>query len=545
MSQALYRKYRPSTFKDVTSQEHVIKTIQNQILSDKVAHAYLFMGPRGIGKTTIARLVAKALNCEKRKDTEPCNECSACKEITGGASLDVYEIDAASHTDVENVRENIIKSVRFAPNRLNYKIYIIDEVHMLSASSFNALLKTLEEPPAHAIFILATTEIHKIPQTIISRCQRFDFRRVRPVDLVKRMQMIVKKEGIKVEDDVLKEIARHADGGVRDAESLLGQVLALGEDKIDMEIAGLVLPATTSLLVLDFIDSVLAKDASKAIHQLNTYIEQGIDLRHFVDDTIEMFRTLLLASVGGKDQIADSYDTDTANRLGGMVQIGEGLFGKAIEELLEARRFMKTDKIPQLPVELAILKIAAQGESLKAQVEEEPPKIDPPTPPPTPKKEVVVEKEEAAVEQEVIEKEEVALEEKVVDGEIKDEVIEEKNEDEVEGEPQEVKTDKVVTLKDVQRRWDEVYEEVKKMNASLPLLLQSGEVIGLEEGTVLLGFSYDFYSETINQEKNRRLIEGVLETMFQSKLKVRGVYRKQEVDDAAAALVEEFGGTVV
>jgi DNA polymerase-3 subunit gamma/tau len=560
MSQALYRKYRPSTFKDVTSQEHVIKTIQNQIISGKVAHAYLFMGPRGIGKTTIARLVAKALNCEKRKSYEPCNACDACKEITGGASLDVYEIDAASHTDVENVRENIIKSVRFAPNRLNYKIYIIDEVHMLSASSFNALLKTLEEPPAHAIFILATTEIHKIPQTIISRCQRFDFRRVRPVDLVERMKMIVKAEGIKVEEDVLKEIARHADGGVRDAESLLGQVLALGEDKIDMEIASLVLPATTNLLVLDFVDAVLARDASKAIHLLNTYVEQGIDLRHFVDDTIEMMRTLLLASVGGRDQIADSYDTDTADRLGTMITTGEGLFGKAIEELLEARRFMKTDKIPQLPVELAILKISAGG-AVQPVAPVEPPKVDPPKPPTQPKKEP---KKEEKKEEEVIEENDGEMEEEeqeTVGGIHESPVRTNKKTEEVQeveeangvgqspsglsSEPEGDSIEKVITLKDVQRRWEEIFEEVKKVNASLRLLLESGEVVDVVENTVHLGFAYDFYSETVNQEKNRRLIEGVLEKIFNCKLKVRGIYKKQEVDDAAAALVEEFGGSVV
>jgi DNA polymerase-3 subunit gamma/tau len=230
----------------------------------KVAHAYLFTGSRGVGKTTTARLLAKTVNCEQwhsevlTKDPsmllsfEPCNVCAACREITAGSFLDVYEMDAASNTGVDHVRENIIEHVRFTPVHGRYKVYIIDEVHMLSPSAFNALLKTLEEPPAHVLFILATTEIHKVPATIISRCQRFDFRRLTADETVARLQILCAEEQVKVAEEVLRQIARQTEGCERDAESMLGQLLALGEQEIGFDEASLVLPITPTQISLDF-----------------------------------------------------------------------------------------------------------------------------------------------------------------------------------------------------------------------------------------------------------------------------------------------------
>src|SRR3989338_8904992 len=358
MSEALYRKYRPTTFADVTDQEHVKVTIQNQIAAGSPSHAYLFTCPRGVGKTTVARLVAKAVNCEKQKHGEPCNKCSACEEIVGGRSLDVYEIDAASHTDVEHVRENIIKSVRFAPNRLKYKVYIIDEVHMLSISAFNALLKTLEEPPAHGLFILATTEIHKVPATIVSRCQRYDFHRIPAAALEKRLAGLAKEEGVQVSPDVLAEVARHADGCARDAESLLGQLLALGEKKITMDEASLVLPATTDVLVVDFFEALLARRTADAVRLVNVYVEQGIDIPHFLDDVIEVLRALLFVKIGGETTRMDKLEEKARGRLTTALEsLTAAWITKGIEAFLEARRAAKAEKIPQLGVEIAVVKI--------------------------------------------------------------------------------------------------------------------------------------------------------------------------------------------
>src|SRR3989338_3744490 len=243
MSLTIYRKYRPDSFADVVGQEHVKTTLMNQLTAGSVAHAYLFTGPRGIGKTTVARLLAKAVNCEDLKKGEPFHACPSCKEIAGGAAMYVVEIDAATHTKVEETRENIIAAVRFAPVRLKRKVYVIDEVHMFSSASFNALLKTLEEPPAHVIFILATTEIRKVPATIISRCQRFDFRKIPIQTIVDRLTELVRQEQIEIDQEILVAVARRSEGCMRDAESLLGQILGLAEDqKVSRETAALVLP---------------------------------------------------------------------------------------------------------------------------------------------------------------------------------------------------------------------------------------------------------------------------------------------------------------
>ncbi len=512
MALALYRTYRPSNFKDVTGQDHIVKTIQNQLASDSVSHAYLFTGPRGVGKTTIARLIAKSVNCESKKENEPCDACEACSQIKDGKALDVFEIDAASQSDVENVRENIIKSVRFTPNTLNKKVYIIDEVHMLSTSAFNALLKTLEEPPAHALFVLATTEIHKVPETIISRCQRFDFKKISKEALVKRMQKITKAEGVNVDDEVLKEIARHSTGCARDAESLLGQILALGEKEIGINEASLVLPATTTVLVEKFIDELRNKNAAGAIRLLNEYLEQGIDLIHFLNDVISWMRNKLLENL--------SSGSNTA------------FLRNSIEQFLNARRYIKTDNIPQLPAELAIVEICgftgsppSQGgpQGVADTTKSKDSNITPPAP--------------------------VNFNNQGVDSSRPPENTPVDKIDSTESKtkepPKVFDSVPVLALDDVKKKWPEVFKQIKECNASLPIMMKDCEVADISGEEIKLGFDYDLYVSTVNKEKNRTIVENVLKSVLGKDVKIRAVLSKGENDDTVNQLLEDFGGSVV
>ncbi|WP_033543505.1 DNA polymerase III subunit gamma/tau [Planococcus sp. CAU13] len=291
--QAFYRVYRPQSFSEMTGQVHVKQTLQNALLYNKTTHAYLFSGPRGTGKTSAAKIFAKALNCEKAPATEPCNECSSCLSIMEGSNTDVIEFDAASNSRVEEMRE-IIEKVRFSPANSRFKIYIIDEVHMLSNSAFNALLKTLEEPPEHVVFILATTEPHKLPLTIISRCQRFDFKSHTQADIVMRMIEVLDDANIPYNEQVLKIIAQAAAGGMRDALSLLDQVVSFSGDEMSIEDALLVTGSISQDMFYNIAEALLAKDIGQALTLLEQLVRDGKDPVRLVEDFITFFRDLLL-----------------------------------------------------------------------------------------------------------------------------------------------------------------------------------------------------------------------------------------------------------
>ena len=307
MSQALYRKYRPLGWAEVVGQDHVVQTLTNAIKAGRVGHAYLFAGPRGTGKTTLARLLAKAVNClAKDPAKRPCNQCENCKAVNENRFMDLIEIDAASNTSVDDVRD-LRDKINFSPSQGQYKIYIVDEVHMLSTAAFNALLKTLEEPPPHAIFILATTEIHKIPATVLSRCQRHEFRRV-PVDqIAANLKEIVKAEGLKADDEALTLIARQATGSMRDAQSLLDQLSSAGA-RITLQLAQSVLGTATSQSVLELVDSIRDGAPAAGLAALQHALDAGADPRSLARQVVDYLRGLMLIRMGNPEQVEAGKD---------------------------------------------------------------------------------------------------------------------------------------------------------------------------------------------------------------------------------------------
>jgi len=360
----LYRKYRPQNFSEIIGQEHIVQTLTNSIVAKSISHAYLFTGPRGSGKTTIARLFAKAINCQNIDSFEPCNKCNSCLEIMQSKSMDLIEIDGASHTGIDDVRE-LIEGIRFAPINSKYKIFIIDECHQLSKSAFNALLKTLEEPPSHAIFILATTEVHKMLPTIISRCQRFDFRRLQIIEIIKKLEFISKKENIKFEDSALPLIALNARGSFRDAESLLDECISFSGSAniIKTEDIKKLLGIVEASQISQFVDYLIRKNTKEAIAHLNSMADNGIDLHEFVKTLIFYLRQLLLLKIS-PDFLNLQNSGLSEKEIEKMKIQTAGLNNKNLQNMLElfieAANKMKYASIPQLLLELAIIDITIE-----------------------------------------------------------------------------------------------------------------------------------------------------------------------------------------
>ncbi|PAE17448.1 DNA polymerase III subunit gamma/tau [Virgibacillus sp. 7505] len=355
--QALYRVWRPRTFADVVGQEPIIRTLKNAIMQDKFSHAYLFSGPRGTGKTSAAKIFAKTINCEHAPVEEACNECAACRGIQDGSIADVIEIDAASNNGVEQIRD-IRDKVKYAPSAVKYKVYIIDEVHMLSIGAFNALLKTLEEPPKHVVFILATTEPHKIPLTIISRCQRFDFKRINQQAMVNRMQEILEKEQITVSDDAVESVALAAEGGMRDALSLLDQAISYSEDVVELADVLAVTGAVSQDRLTEVIRACARQDVQAALEQVDLLIQDGKDPGRFVFDLIYYLRDLLMfQSAPGMENILERVLVDDSFK-----QLAEEVDASwiqaAIVELNRCQQEIKWANSPKVFVEIAILHIA-------------------------------------------------------------------------------------------------------------------------------------------------------------------------------------------
>ena len=354
--QALYRSYRPQDFKSVAGQRHVVTTLQNAIKLNKVAHAYLFSGPRGTGKTSMAKIMAKALNCVHGPTTEPCNECEICKGITKGTISDIVEIDAASNNGVDEIRD-LRDKVKYLPSECRYKVYIIDEVHMLSQGAFNALLKTLEEPPSHVIFILATTEPHKIPATILSRCQRFDFQSLDKADIVERLQYVLNAENIKATPEAVDLIAESSEGGMRDALSLLDQSISYSTDDVISEDDVLAVSGNiSSQIILHMLKEALESNSAEVLKSLGEIISDGKEIPRIINDVIIFLRDALLAKIGSSNSLKSAYKTEEYQVF--LAKISNEIIYKWLDILNDTLNNIKFTTQKRAYLELGLLKVA-------------------------------------------------------------------------------------------------------------------------------------------------------------------------------------------
>ncbi|MDI6778528.1 MAG: DNA polymerase III subunit gamma/tau [Patescibacteria group bacterium] len=525
MSSTLYRKYRPATFSEVIGQKHVVQTLQNSIKSGRIGQAYLFAGPRGTGKTSIARIFAKTINCATNLETkfpsgnksEPCLKCDSCKNILDNRSLDIIEIDAASHTGVDNIRE-LRETVQLPPSALKYKVYIIDEVHMLSGGAFNALLKTLEEPPAHVIFILATTEVHKIPETILSRVQRFDFTRLTVEEIIKRLEEIAKFEKVKVDREALEIIAVNSEGGMRNAESLLGQIIALEDKKITTKEVEFLLGTISEKELVDFVDAIIENNISEAFSRIGALRESGIDFKNFGKSLLNYLRQMLVLKINPELGKKLSYELtkerlEKINKQISSIEISEIL--DLINTLQENIEKFKNSPIPQLYLEVSLAKITCRRPtSTNTAV----PKVRP-----SEKKNNTfsAKKQKMAPLQ--------------------------KSEGSTFGNSGE-------DFDLVFSRWPDIIESLKSYNHSLSSVLKMSQPMLIEGKYLILRTKYSFYNDKITDTQNRLTIEKAIDKITGVDLKVKAMTEKEfssqypdfkEKKSLLQEAVDIFGGKIV
>lgn len=476
MSISLYRKYRPTTLDELIGQEHIRITLKQELASGRIAHAYLFTGPRGVGKTTTARLIAKEVNTRRGKGKDAAKDFGA--EIIRGNMLDVIEIDAASNRGIDDIRE-LREGVIIAPSVLDYKVYIIDEVHMLTTEAFNALLKTLEEPPPHVIFVLATTEVHKLPQTIISRCERFDFHRVSVADLMKRLAGLAKREKVQVEDEVFRAIALAAEGSVRDAESILGQILALGEKKITRDLAALVLPHSDLDRLLTLFGHLVHNETASAVKLVREVVGEGAHVSHFTKSLIGFLRGALLRKVDAtmpQDALLGLSESQE-KELDHLLDVATPQYlVHTLDVFLAAAKEVERTYVPELPLEMAIVDLteASEGTQTMELPKPEEPKQEPSK----------------------------AKRPKANSGKSKSTKTQPKAGKEENAEP--------AKLAAVTEKWKQIVDRVKQENPSLALILNVVHPVRRDGETLTLACRFAFHADRLHEASVRVYLENLL-----------------------------------
>ncbi len=571
MATTLYQKYRPSTFADVIGQDHIITTLTNEIAGGAVSHAYLFSGSRGVGKTTTARLLARAVNClAEDVSARPCNLCTHCTSSLEGRAIDIIEIDAASHTGVDNVRENIIEHARVAPAQFAWKVFIIDEVHMLSGSAFNALLKTLEEPPAKTMFILATTETHKVPATIASRCEQFQFRRVEPGLIAQRLQSLATQEGRELEELAALAIARRADGGLRDAESLLGQVLSSPENPVTLKTVEAVLPHADKKEILTWVTEVFTSRFAEAAERVGSWHAAGNQMPQYIFALIEVVRAGMLFRLTGKREILaqlllEPAQVDFLAKLFGQTEVAH--VTHVLQLLVEALESQKSTAVPTIPLEIVVATLAGESNAIaptqsvvavpeiapKAATEVALPKTGGPIPAPKKK----VESEEAKQEAEQLPV--IQVEDDVPAAVLEEEKEVSEPESEVTEEPlasvDEIMTESVVAVTPaadpanagdgtpdglVRAKWNDILKAIQTEDHALYLTFKVSTIVEAKQGELTLGFEYQFYKDRLEEPVNHKKVETAVSAVLGSPHRVLAVVSQDFAKEHQNVTVENI-----